>query len=92
VQVLERRGKLRIYYDILVALTSGLCDGSFSLTKVSRIVNLPYDRFIKNLDTLIHLGMVSRGGKRFTVTEKGYKYIKEFERINAFLVSMGLNI
>jgi predicted transcriptional regulator len=56
------------------------------------MVNLPYDRFVKRLDKLIHSGLVSRVGKRFAVTEKGFEYIKEFERINAFLVSIGLSI
>jgi len=41
---------------------------------------------------LIHLGMVSRVGKKIFVTEKGREYIKEFERMNAFLASVGLSI
>jgi len=87
-----KRSKLRIYYDILKALNSESCNEHFSLTKISHMVNLPYDRFIKSLDMLIHLGMVSRVGKGFFVTEEGREYIKEFERMNAFLVSIGLSI
>jgi predicted transcriptional regulator len=91
-QVLKKRSKLRIYYDILKVLSFGFCDDNLSLTKLSHSVNLPYDRFIKSLDMLIHLGMVSRVGKKIFVTEKGREYIKEFERMNAFLASVGLSI
>jgi len=56
------------------------------------MVNLPYDRFIKCLYMLVHLGLVSHVGKNFAVTEKGQEYIKEFERMSAFLASLGLSI
>jgi predicted transcriptional regulator len=56
------------------------------------MVNLPYDRFIKRLDKLIHSGLVSPVRKKFVLTEKGFEYIKEFERMSAFLASVGLSI
>jgi predicted transcriptional regulator len=34
--------------------------------------------------------MVSRGGGKLVVTEKGLEYIEEFERITIFLRRMGL--
>jgi predicted transcriptional regulator len=85
-----KRSKLRIYYDILKALNSESCNEHFSLTKISHMVNLPYDRFIKCLDKLIHSGLVSPVRKKFVLTEKGFEYIKEFERMSAFLASVGL--
>ena len=92
VEVLMKRSKLRIYYDILKALNSDSCNEHFSLTRISRMVNLPYDRFIKCLDKLIHSGLVSSVRKKFVLTEKGFEYIKEFERMSAFLASVGLSI
>ena len=87
----EKRGKIRIYFDVLRLLLKELKDsGHPSLTRVAHEANLPYDRFQNCLEGLIQLGMVSRGGGKLVVTEKGLEYIGEFEKIAIFLRHMGL--
>lgn len=87
----EKRSKVQIYYDILRILCEESKNEKPSLTKVAHLVNLPYDRFKKCLNQLVHLNMVCRaeGGKIF-VTEKGLEYINECMKFNNFLRKMGL--
>lgn len=87
----EKRGKIRIYFDVLRLLLKELKDsGHPSLTRVAHEANLPYDRFQNYLEHLIQLGMVSRREGKLVVTEKGLEYIGEFEKIAIFLRHMGL--
>jgi len=85
-----KRSRIQIYFDILRILREELKNDKPSLTKVAHIANLPYDRFRKCLDKLIQLDMVSEQNGKFFVTERGFECINEYDRINDFLVRMGL--
>jgi len=88
----QKRSKLQIYFGVLKILREELKqNGHPSLTRVAHVANLPYDRFRDCLDYLIQVGMVSRGGEKLIVTDKGCEFIQEFERINDFLRRMGLS-
>ena len=88
---LQKRSKLRIYFDVLKILREELNqNGHPSLTRVAHGANLPYDRFRNCLEHLIQVGMVSRGDEKLIVTDKGCEFIQEFERITDFLERMGL--
>jgi len=85
-----KRSRIQIYFDILRILCEELKNDKPSLTRVAHIANLPYDRFQKCLNKLIQLDMVREQNGKFLVTEKGFEYINEYERINDFLKRMGL--
>jgi predicted transcriptional regulator len=87
---LGKRSRIQIYFDILRILCEELKNDKPSLTRVAHIANLPYDRFQKCLNELIQLDMVREQNGEFLVTEKGFEYINEYERINDFLRRMGL--
>ena len=88
---LQKRSKLRIYFDVLRILRAELIkNGNPSLTRVAHAANLPYDRFGNCLEHLIQVGMVSQRDQKLILTDKGCEFIQEFERINDFLKRMGL--
>jgi predicted transcriptional regulator len=87
----QKRAKLRIYFDVLKVLREELKENAYpSLTRVAHQSNLPYDRFRDCLEHLIQVGMVSRGDEKLIVTDKGCEFIQEFEKIIDFLKRMGL--
>ena len=87
----EKRNKLQIYYDVLLALHDELRVDVSCLTRVAHRANVPYDRFRKCLDELTRLGLLSGGeGTKIFVTENGFEYIRELERMNDFLRRIGL--
>jgi predicted transcriptional regulator len=88
--IVGRRSRIQIYFDILRVLCEELKNDKPSLTRVAHIANLPYDRFQKCLNKLIQLDMVREQNGKFLVTEKGFEYMQEFERISDFLRRMGL--
>lgn len=89
---LEKRCKIRIYFDVLRILSREMEDGKPRLTKVARLSNLPFDRFQKCLNQLVQLGLVSYAeGKKIFVTEKGLKFIDEYLRFDNFLKEIGLS-
>jgi predicted transcriptional regulator len=85
-----KRSRIQIYFDVLQILCEELKNGKPSLTRVAHMANLPYDRFQKSLNKLIQLDIVREQNGKFFVTEKGFEYMQEFERISDFLRRMGL--
>jgi predicted transcriptional regulator len=87
----EKRGKFKIYFDVLQLLDNEMKSGDKpSFTRVAHEANLPYDRFRNCLDYFIQVGMVSRKDEKLVVTEKGLEYVEEFKKITDFLRQMGL--
>jgi predicted transcriptional regulator len=87
----QKRSRYEIYFDILSALYSESARGEkVSLTRIAHKSNLPYDRFQKLLKQLVEVDMISRDGSDVALTEKGKEYMVEFNRINCFLIRMGL--
>ena len=85
----DKRCKFEIYFDILNSLHSELNKyDNVSPTRVAYNARMPYDRFQKRLGKLIQLGMVSRVGDRFVVTEKGLEYMTDFKKmLDSFYVN-----
>ena len=85
-----KRNKYELYFEILGSLQGELLDTDKpSPTRISRKVNMPYDRFQKALEELVRLGMVSRIEDRLGLTEKGTEFVSEYRKVNDFLKRMG---
>lgn len=85
----EKRDRFRIYYQILVTLSVNMQNRALNLTSVARKVNIPYDRFQRNLDQLVELHLlVSR--ERLVLTRKGLQYVKKYKAFDDFLWRLGL--
>ncbi len=85
-----KRNKYELYFEILGSLQSELAESDRpSPTRISRMVNMPYDRFQRALDELIRLGMVSRVEDRLGLTEKGKEFVVEYQKVSDFLKRMG---
>ena len=90
-----KRSKIEIYASILKAIEEDIAEyGEARMTRVQGKANLPYDRFKMHLSTLEKLGMVrivefSRY-RSLTITQKGKKFLKEYNKIMEFLRYFGL--
>jgi predicted transcriptional regulator len=86
----DKRNKFEIYCDILDAIKMESSDSTrFSLTRVARHANLPYNRFQKTINMLMSLDLCLRDGGVIVVTEKGQEYISEYKKIDKFFRRMG---
>ncbi len=86
------RSRVRIYYDILNAVLS---QGHARITVIMRDANLPYDRLQKYLEELAEKGLLARypdDPSLFYVTEKGLRFIEEFQRFARLARAFGLEI
>ncbi len=86
------RSRVRIYYDILDAV---LNQGSARITAIMRDANLPYDRLQKYLEELVEKGLLARhpdDPSLFHVTERGLRFIEEFQRFMRLARAFGLEI
>ncbi len=85
-----KRNKYELYFDILGSLQSELTETDRpSPTRISRHVNMPYDRFQRAVDDLVRLGMISRAEERLSLTAKGVEYVTEYRKVDEFLKRMG---
>jgi predicted transcriptional regulator len=85
-----KRSRTQICFEVLRILSEESKNNKPSLTRVAHGANLPYDRFQKCLNKLIEVDMIRERNGEFFVTEKGFEYINEYEKINDFLRRMGL--
>ncbi len=87
----RKRSRVEIYRDVLIALQmEESLSHRPSMTRVASKVNMPYDRFIKVLETLADIGFCSRVGKGFKLADKGAKFLQEYSRFSDSLNKMGL--
>lgn len=90
----ERRNKLEIIYDILKSIQDRR--GMIKPTHLLYKSNLSHDgmkRYIDELKTnsmLMEAEDPKSGNKMFTITEKGCKFLEEFNKVRAFTDSFGL--
>jgi predicted transcriptional regulator len=86
-----RRTKYDLYFEILESLQSELKKANRpSPTRISRRVNMPYDRFQKALEDLVRLGLIDSEKDSIWMTEKGVEYITEYRKFSEFLRRMGM--
>ena len=86
------RSRVRIYYDILNAV---LNQGHARVAAIMRDANLPYDRLQRYLEELVEKGLLARHQDDpllFYVTEKGLRFVEEFQRFMRLARAFGLEI
>jgi predicted transcriptional regulator len=86
------RSRVRIYYDILNAV---LNQGHARISAIMRDANLPYDRLQRYLEELAEKGLLARhqdDPSLFYVTEKGLRFVEEFQRFMRLARAFGLEI
>jgi predicted transcriptional regulator len=85
-----RRDRLKIYGDLLSALRKSETNGQkVVLTHVQVQINVPFDRLKSYIRELRELGFIV-DETSFKLTEKGRKYLREYEKIIDFMKQMGL--
>ncbi len=86
---ISRRDKLKIYGDLLYALSHESEKDKIALTHVQVQINVPFDRLKSYISDLSELGLViDETAPR--ITEKGKHYLAEYKKILDFMKRMGL--
>lgn len=84
-----RRDRLKIYGDLLSALSSESGAKKIVLTQVQVRVKVPFDRLRNYITELVDLGLVEDAAS-LKLTEKGTQYLREYETVLDFMKRMGL--
>jgi predicted transcriptional regulator len=88
----EKRDRMQIIHDILTAIQKK--GGKIKPTHLLYKSNLSYQRMNLYLDELIEKGLVAKDfddeNKFYTLTEKGYIFLAEYQRMSEFTRSFGL--
>jgi len=88
----KRRSKLEMVNDMLRAIQNK--GGKIKPTHLLYKSNLSHSKMKEYLDELMSKGLVKEimqeDKKMFTITEKGYNFLTEFEKIRDFSESFGL--
>ena len=89
-KTIQRRDKLKIYGDLLNALSIETDPEKIVLSRIQLRTNLPFDRLKEYISDMIELGFV-QDETSLVVTEKGREYLAEYEKILGFMKRMGLS-
>lgn len=88
----EKRDRMQIIHDILIAIQKK--NGRIKPTHLLYKSNLSYQRMNLYLEELIEKGLVAKDfdedNKYFILTEKGYIFLAEYQRMSEFTKSFGL--
>jgi predicted transcriptional regulator len=88
----EKRDRMQIIHDILIAIQKK--SGRIKPTHLLYKSNLSYQRMNLYLEELIEKGLVAKDfdeeNKYFILTEKGYIFLAEYQRMSEFTKSFGL--
>jgi predicted transcriptional regulator len=84
-----RRDKVIIFGDLLSVLNDESKNEKIVLTRVQVKINVSYDRLKKYIGNLKDLGLIE-DETSLKLTEKGKQYLKEYEKVLAFIKHMGL--
>ena len=88
----KKRDRLQVIHDILEAIKER--DGKIKPTHILYKSNLSHQMMEEYLTELIAkeliLQNVSKSGKTFSLTQKGYDYLNRYKLITEFIESFGL--
>jgi predicted transcriptional regulator len=87
---IQRRDRLKIYGDLLHALKSESSVEKIVLTQIQIRIKVPFDRLKTYIAELVSLGLI-QDEISLKLTEKGRRYLKEYERVLDFMKRMGLS-
>jgi predicted transcriptional regulator len=83
-----KRNKMEICNDILSAIKAELTNGEAKPTRVQTLSNLAYDKFANYLNELESKKMIMQNP--LDITEKGYDFLQDYDRIREFVSAMGV--
>ena len=86
---ISRRDKLKIYGDLLSILNRESKTEKIALTKVQRLVNVPFDRLKIYISDLKELGLI-QDETSLRLSKKGKQYVREYEQVLDFMKRMGI--
>jgi predicted transcriptional regulator len=88
----EKRDRMQIIQDILLSIQRK--GGRIKPTHLLYKSNLSYQRMNLYLEELMEKGLVAKDfddeNKFFTLTDKGYQFLAEYQRMSEFTKSFGL--
>lgn len=84
-----RRDRLKIYGDLLAIIRDESSREKFVLSRVQVRLKVPFDRMKKYMAELSDLGLIEEDDS-IRLTEKGRKYLKEYEKVLDFMEDMGI--
>jgi predicted transcriptional regulator len=85
----EKRSKMELYYAVLYAIQDDLLHNKFVRpTRIQFLVGTSYDKLTVYLDELKEKKLVKLNP--IIVTEKGKKFIREYNKINEMTTKLGL--
>ncbi|MCE9618155.1 MAG: transcriptional regulator [Nitrosarchaeum sp.] len=85
----EKRSKMELYYAVLCAIRDELTDNKYvKPTRIQFLVGTSYDKLILYLDELEVKKLVKLDP--ITITEKGKKFVREYDKINEMTIKLGL--
>lgn len=85
----EKRSKLELYYAVLCAIQDDQTHNKdVKPTRVQFLVGTSYDKLTVYLDELKEKKLVKLDP--ITITEKGKKFIREYNKINEMTMKLGL--
>ncbi len=87
----EYRSKLRIYIDILEAISRvGWAQQSYLM----REANLSYDRLVKYLELLASRGLIviNQSQNLYSLSDKGAELLNEFKRFERLAKAFGVDV
>jgi predicted transcriptional regulator len=79
---------MEIYNDILSAIKVELTNGEAKPTRVQSLSNLAYDKLVRYLDELENKKLIVQNP--LTITEKGYDFLQDYDRIRDFVTAMNI--
>ena len=85
----ERRTKLEIFNDILIAIQKESSYGEVKSTRVQQKCNISYDKFSRYIDELRKRKLVTKNPP-LCITDKGKQLLKDYRKIKGFLTKMKL--
>lgn len=87
-----KRSRVQIIHDILSVIHAK--GGAIKPTHLLYKANLSHESMKQYVGDLSERGFIEermeRGGKRFALTEKGYKFLSEYARFSTFAESFGI--
>jgi len=86
---LVRRDRMKIYRDILSVIQGSEKTEKIILTRIQQKTNVPFDRLKAYMLELEELGLIQNKPSPM-LTEKGQKYLIEYEKVREFMKRMGL--
>ncbi len=88
----SKRNRMEIIHDILDAIRE---EGEIKPTHILYGANLSHDMMKDYLDELLEKDMIEKkeedDGTFYSLKEKGFEYLNEYERIKEFMESFGLD-